>query len=400
MLLKSDISNIVTLQQNSFKSKKYGIVRELISRLTEYNYGLLVITGIKNCGKSTLLFQLIKEKFTDALYINFDHPRLFNFDQNDLFKLDEIINEFGSKILFFDEVQKLKEWKNYVRQKLDEGFRVVVTGSDNTFLNNEMDSGFTGLNISRELFPFSFNEFCRFYTIEKDSDAVVRYMNNGGFPGYLATNSEEYLNQLFDDLVVREIAMRFGVRDLRAFKRLGIHLLSNVGKFITGNQLKTHLGIKTTSTVMEYLSYLEVGYLFYYVPKFSYSIRKQQINPRKVYAIDTGLINANSASFSDSTEQLLENMVFLHFRKQVSELYYYSAKYHCDFIVMRKNRIEGIVQVCAELKQDNLENELNGIFEAMDFFELREGTIVTMNQTDRFEKDGKVVEVVPFYSFD
>ena len=66
---------------------------------------------------------------------------------------------------------------------------------------------------------------------------------------------------------------------------------------------------------------------------------------------------------------------------------------------MKKNRVESVIQVCAELKQDNLEKELNGVFEAMEFFDLQEGTIVTKNQTDRFEKDGKVVEIVPFYAF-
>ncbi len=123
------------------------------------------------------------------------------------------------------------------------------------------------------------------------------------------------------------------------------------------------------------------------------------INPRKVYAIDTGLITANSASFEDATGQLLENIVFLHLRKQIQELYYYADNYNCDFVVMKKNMVEKAIQVCTELKQDNLESELNGVFEAMEFFDLSEGTIVTMNQTDRFEKNGKVVNVVPFHLF-
>lgn len=399
MLLKSDILRIVNQQQITFNNRIYGISRELIKNVTTDNFRLLIISGINNSGKTTLLFQLFQEKFADAIYINFAHPRFYNLDANDLFKLDEIIAKKGNKILFFDDVQKLKEWKNYVHQKLDEGFQVIVTGSDTGILENNMDSGFTGLNRVKELFPFSFDEFCKFCNIEKDGEAVVKYLKGGGFPGYLVTNSEEYLNQFFDDLLVRGIATKYGVRDLRAFKRLAIHLLSNVGKYITGNQLKSYLGIKTTSTVMEYLNYLESAYLFFYVPKFSYSVRKQMINPRKVYAIDTGLIAANSSSFEDLTGSLLENIVFLQLRKHVQEVYYYTDNYHCDFVVMIKNRAEKVVQVCAELKQDNLENELNGVFEAMEFFELKEGIIITMNQTDRFERNGKVVQVIPFYSF-
>lgn len=399
MLLKSDILNIVNFQQKAFENRNVGLIRELLDNMYIDNFRLLVISGIQNSGKSTLLYQLFKEKFTDALYINFEHPRFYNFDQNDLFKLDEIIEEKGNRTLFFDEVQKLKEWNSYVSQKLAEGFQIVITGADVSILNNEVEFEFSELNYTKELFPFSFDEFCAFYTIEKNEDSVVKYLKNGGFPGYLTSNSEEYLNQLFDDLLIRRIAVRSGIRDLRAFKRLAIHLLSNVGNLITGNQLKTLLGIKTTSTVIEYLTYLESAYLFFYVPKFSYSVRKQMINPRKVYAVDTGLITANSASFDDSTEQLLENIVFLHLRTQATELYYYADNYSCDFVVMTKNRVEKAIQVCTELKQDNLENELNGLFEAMDFFDLSEGTIVTMNQTDRFEKNRKVVNVVPFHLF-
>jgi predicted AAA+ superfamily ATPase len=396
MLLKSDILKIINLQQNAFIERDYGFSRELLSSITDNYFRLLTISGIKSSGKSTLLFQLFKEKFTDGLYINFEHPRFYNFDSNDLFKLDEIIDEKASKVLLFDEVEKLSGWNNYVRQKLEEGFQVVITGSNTSILQNELGSEFSGLNVRKELFPFSFNEFCSFHSMEKTAEAVFKYLQMGGFP---KIHSEEFLNQLFDDLLIREIAMRSGIRDLRAFKRLAIHLLSNIGKRITGNQLKQFLGIKTTSTVIDYLSVLEAGYLFFYLPKFSYSARKQMINPRKVYAIDTGLVTANSASFDESTEQLLENMVFLHLRKQEPELYYFTEQFNCDFVVTKRNRVEQAIQVCAELKQDNLENELNGLFEAMNFFDLPKGTVVTLNQTDRFERDGRVVQVIPFHEF-
>ncbi len=399
MLLLSDILKTIEVQQNTFTSKKIKVRRELIDSIPDEYFRLLIITGIRNSGKSTLLFQLYKEKFGDALYINFEHPRFYNFDSNDLFKLDEIIEAKKSRILFFDEIQSFNDWNNYVRQKIDEGFQVVIASSDTSVLHSDIDAGFTGLNISKELFPFSFNEYCSNYAIEKNSETVVEYMQNGGFPGFIEAQSDEFLVQLFDNLLIREIAVRNKIRDLRALKRMAIHLLSNIGSLITGNQLKQLLGIKTTSTVIDYLSAFEVGYLFFFVPRFSYSVRKQSINPRKVYAIDTGLVLTNSGALTNSTDCLLENMVFLHLRKKVSELYYYSEKFDCDFVVMNRNRVEQVIQVCEELKQDNLATELNGLYEAMDFFEMTEGTLVTMNQTDRFERNGKVITVVPFYEF-
>lgn len=399
MFLKTDILDIVNRQQKVFISENKNYLRELCTIIIDDYFQLLVISGIRNSGKTSLLSQLQKEKFKDALYLNFEHPQFYNFDENDLYKLDEIIKESGNKVLFFDEIQQFSGWKNYVLQKLDEGYKVVVTASDTTLFNNQIDLAFTGLSKNIELFPLSFNEYCGFYGYEKDTESVLSYIKRGGFASNLRSNSEDYLNHLFDDFVVREIAMRFGVRDLRGFKRLSIHLLSNVGRFITGNQLRSLLGIKTTSTVMEYLSYLEAGYLFYYLPKFSYSIRKQMVNPRKVYAIDTGLIYANSVSFEESSELLLENMVFMHLRRKAFEICYFADNFMCDFVVQRKDKVEQAIQVCFELKQDNLDAELNGLFEAMEFFDLQEGTVVTLNQSDRFEKNGKVVNVLSFQNF-
>lgn len=399
MILKSVLFNIINSQQKLFFNKEEGVKRELIVDFEDDNKQLVVVNGIKRTGKSTFLYQLYKQKFQDVFYINFEHPGLYDFDQNDFFKLDEIIKAFGNKVLFFDEITEFKGWQSYVRQKLDEGFNVILTASNSEVLNNEAAINLTGRYITKDLLPFSFDEFCNYYKIEKDEEAVLAYMQNGGFPANQKTTNSEYLSQLFDDIVVREIGLRSGIRDLKSFKRLAMHLLLNVGKLITGNQLKNILGIKTTSTTVDYLAYLEFGFLMFYLPKFSYSTRKQMINPRKVYVVDTGFVAANTFSIEGKIEQLLENLVFLKLRNRYSELYYFKETHTCDFVAFGKERAICAIQVCSSLQQDNLEKELNGLFEAMDFFEFSRGTLVSMNQTDRFERDGKVVEVVPFYNF-
>ncbi len=399
MILKSVLFNIINSQQKLFFSREIGVEREINIDFEDENTQLIVINGIKRTGKSSFLFQLYKQNFQDVFYINFEHPGLYDFDQNDFFKLDEIITATGNSVLFFDEITEQKGWHSYVRQKLDEGFRVILTASNSEILNNEWALNLTGRYITKDLLPFSFDEFCTNYTIEKDEDAVLNYMKNGGFPAKQNTTNSDYLSQLFDDIVVREIGLRFGVRDLKSFKRLAIYLLLNVGELITGNQLKNTLGIKTTSTAVDYLSYLEAGFLMHYLPKFSYSTRKQMVNPRKVYVIDTGFVAASTFSVEGKVEQLLENLVFLKLRNLYTELYYFSEKNTCDFVAFGKDQVLEVVQVCSDLQQDNLEKELNGLYEAMDFFEFSRGTLVTMNQTDRFEKDGKVVDVVPFYAY-
>jgi len=399
MILKSILLDTISLQQKYFYNKKLGLRRVIKKEILEPINQLVVVNGIKRIGKTSFLYQLHEEYFRDVFYINFEHPGLYDFDKNDLFKLDEIITELGNNILFFDEIANLPGWHDYVVQKIEEGYKVVLTASNTEVLNNKPELNLAGRQLIIDLFPFSLQEFCAYYKIEINREALTKYIKKGGMPENLDLNGDDFLSRLFDDIIVREIGLRFGVRDLKSFKRLAIHLLLNVSKLITGNQLKNLLGIKTTSTVMDYLSFLEAGFLMHYVPKFSYSYRKQMINPRKVYVVDTGFITATIFSDKGRAEQLLENLVFLSLRRKYKELNYFVEKYHCDFIVFNKNQAIKAVQVCCSLQQDNLDKELNGLYEAMDFFEFTESTLVTMNQTDKFVKDGKTINVVSFDMF-
>lgn len=346
-----------------------------------------------------MLHQLLKEKHPDAYYVNFEDPRLYDFELNDFTRLDEVIEEQGTEVLFFDEIQVIDGWERYVRQKLDEGFKLVITGSNALLLSSELGSKLTGRHITKELFPFSWKEFCEFRVLDSSGDALKEYMQIGGFPEYVKTEDDDILHQLFEDILVRDIAVRFGVRDVKTLQRLALYLVSNVGNLVTGNKLRSLFGIGATSTVMEYFSYLEQTWLMHFIPKFSYSVRKQSVNPRKVYAIDTGLINVNSKSFSGDFGRILENLVFLHLRRNFKEIYYLSEKGECDFVTFEQGNVQEVVQVCYELNPDNLDRELNGLFEALSFFELEQGFIITQSQTDRFEKDGKVAKVIPCHQF-
>jgi predicted AAA+ superfamily ATPase len=135
------------------------------------------------------------------------------------------------------------------------------------------------------------------------------------------------------------------------------------------------------------------------VPKFSYSLKQQIINPRKVYAIDTGFVNANSASFTDDYGHIFENLVFLHLRRHYNDIFYFTEKGECDFIVFKKGKIKYCIQACYELNQDNLERETRGLFEALDYFNLTEGSLVTLRQTDSITRNGKTVYIVSAHTF-
>lgn len=132
------------------------------------------------------------------------------------------------------------------------------------------------------------------------------------------------------------------------------------------------------------------------MPKFSYSLKAQSINPRKVYVIDAGMMKAASISFTKDAGRLLENQVYWELRRKGKELYYFNETgYECDFIVMEKNKVEQVIQVCHELTPENTTREQRGLHEAMKFFNTANGLIITHNQADAYIQDGKRVEILP-----
>ena len=395
MILKSTLSNVLKAQKSNLKKLDLGLTRDTLPTLPDLTSHALIVSGIRRCGKSTLLYQLLTEKYPDAVYLNFEDTRLYDFEANDFNRLDDLITESQSRVLFFDEIQIIENWERYIRQKLDEGFKTVITGSNASLLSKELGTKLTGRHITKELFPFSYNEFNSFKKLKPSDSSVQSYLEIGGFPEYVKSETEEILHHLFEDILIRDIAVRYGVRDVKTLQRLALYLISNVGKLITGNRLKSLFEIGSTSTVMDYLSHLESTYLFHFVPKFSYSLRKQLVNPRKLYAIDTGMIKVNSGSFSNDFGRKFENLIFLHLRRQFKEIYYFAETGECDFVVFEKGAATQVIQVCYELNPDNMDRELNGLFEAMEHFNFTDGQIVTMNQTDKFERNGRVANIVP-----
>jgi predicted AAA+ superfamily ATPase len=399
MVLKSVLKEVAEAQKENLLKLNTGLRRHKLDNMPELTSHALVISGIRRCGKSTLLHQLLKQRYQNGFYLNFEDPRLYELELNDFTRLDEVIAERESAALLFDEIQVVEGWERYIRQKLDEDFEIIVTGSNASLLSSELGTKLTGRHITKELFPFSWKEFCEFKSTEPSEELLRNYMETGGFPEYVKSENEDILHQLFEDILVRDIAVRYGVRDVKTLKRLALFLISNVGNLVTGNKMRSLFGIGATSTVMEYFSYLEHTWLLHFIPKFSYSVRKQSINPRKVYAIDTGLVNVNSKSFSGDYGRILENLVYLHLRRKHKEIYYFSEKGECDFVTVDNEEAAELVQVCYELTPDNLDRELNGLFEALAFFEKEEGFIITQSQTDRFERNGKVVKVLPCHHY-
>jgi len=400
MVLEAVIEHVVEQQKMRFATRNIGLKRELVPATQSLSSHALIISGVRRCGKSTLLMQMIKElDDTSVFFLNFESPQLYEFTLLDFARLDNIIARKEAKILFFDELQLVEGWEMYVRQKLDEGFQVVITGSNASLLGKELGTRLTGRHITQELFPFSYTEFLAFRQLSPCTESLARYMQTGGFPEFVKNGDEEQIATLFDDILIRDIVTRYGIKDIKSLHRLANYLISNIGNRISATKLKQPLSIGATSTVLSWFSHLELSYLVSFLPMFSHSTKAQLINPRKVYAIDLGLVNVISNTLTEDVGRKLENLVFLHLRRKYTELYYFDEKGECDFVVMKNGAVVELVQVCYELTPDNVQRELNGLIKAMRFFKQQKARIVTFSNSDHIEEDGYKIDVIPAYAY-
>lgn len=400
MILESVIAYIVEQQKIRFTSRDTGLKRELVPATKSLSSHALIISGVRRCGKSTLLMQMMNVMDNEPkLFLNFESPQLYDFSLLDFSRLDNIIAQQGARILFFDELQLVQGWEMYVRQKLDEGFKVIITGSNASLLSKELGTRLTGRHISQELFPFSYSEFLSFRDLTPSAESLKTYMQTGGFPEFVKTGDEEQLAALFDDVLIRDIVTRYGIKDIKSLHRLASYLFSNIGNRITATKLKQPLSIGATSTILSWFSHLELSYLVSFLPMFSHSTKAQLINPRKVYAIDLGLVNVISNTMTEDLGRKLENLIFLHLRRRFTELYYFDEKGECDFVAMKNGVVTELVQVCYELTPDNLKRELNGLLQAMRFFNLKKATLVTFSGIDLIKEDTYEIAVIPAYKY-
>lgn len=399
MILKQVISEVIEHQSGLLEGKSLGIKRYDLESLKLYDSFVLVISGVRRCGKSTFLKQILKSRFKQVLFLNFEDPRLSGFELSDFAKIDELTKESQPEVMAFDEIQNVSEWEKYIRTKQDEGQQIIVTGSNASLLSKEFGTRLTGRYISRELFPFSYPEYLQFAGLEANAESLSGYLDNGGFPEYLKTRDEEVLFRLMDDIIYRDIAVRYGLKQHQTLRQLAIYLISNSGKYYSQNSLKNLFEIGSVRSVSDYVAWLEDSYLLFSMPKFSFSLKKQIYNPKKVYCVDTGLASVNSLSMSKDYGRKLENLIFLHLRKNCKTVFYYSEKNECDFIVVQKGQPTKAIQVCYQLTTDNLSRELKGLEEAMNELKLENGLIITHDQEDSFEVNGKFVRAIPAWKY-
>ncbi len=397
MIPEDRIKEIAIIQEKDFLSQEKGVARDLLDKIDVNVPRAIIISGIRRCGKSTLLKQLV-QKAGECNFFNFEDNRANGFDLNDLERLDHVFEEIhpGMGCYYFDEIQVVPEWERFVRGKLDQGKKFVITGSNASLLSRELGTKLTGRHLTYELFPFSYSEVLRMKGRSPSLSTFNEYVERGGFPEYTLSGTQDILQQLFRDIIARDIVVRYRLRNSSLVQSLAAYLLSNVGFEYSYSGLAKTFGI-TTKSIAEYVSYFESSYMLFTVPMFSYSYKKTVYNAKKVYAIDPGFINANTLSFTDNKGSLLENIVFLQLRRmhKSDSIYYYKGKRECDFIVVDRKKPVQAIQVCYKLTGDNMQREIDGVKEAMDVLKVKNGLILTMDQKDKFGE----IDVIPAWKW-
>lgn len=399
MIRQEEIALVINSQRETFLKQDTGFTRDALVDIPIADSFATIITGIRRCGKSTLLLQLLRRDYQDAIYLNFDDIRLSGFEISDFMRLHREIEKRKINVLFFDEIQIVKGWEQYINQLLRENYKVFITGSNASMLSIELGTHLTGRHLSMELFPFSYWEFIKFKTLENGENAILDYLNLGGIPEYIKTGISVVLNALVDDILMRDIAVRHAIRDITSLRQLTTFLITNIGNLISANKLVGMFDIKSPATFLEYFSFLQDAYLLEFVPISNHSLKVQARNPKKVYIMDMGLYTENSISISDNMGRRLENLIFLHLRRKYKHIFYYKDKGECDFITMEKNTVKEAIQVCLTINDENFDREFNGLLGAMQNLGLKEGYIVTLNQSDLFEKEDMTIKMLPVHDF-
>jgi uncharacterized protein len=391
-----------------------------------------VVVGMRRSGKTWFCYQQMQQLMADGvekkriLYINFEDERLLPFSTSDF---QELLDTYYRKYpalkqedcyLFLDEVHRIEGWDRFVRRVLDtEQLSVVITGSSSRLLGTEIATALRGRSVSTEIFPFSWNEFLRFHGVDPKSRSLGsrtrarleklagRFLETGGFPEVQNLDVDlrrQVLRNYVDVVILRDVVERHGITNVAALRAVIRHILSAPATRFSVNRFYNSLrsqGISATKNALYgFLQHLVDAYLLFEAPLHTRSEHVRRVNPRKVYVIDPGLLEAMSLRLTEDRCALLENTVYMHLRRSGHhpEHYVTARGTEVDFVVLPEGRgARHLVQACWDLSDPATRTrEMDALKDAMRELRIRSATIVTW--LDEHDAGGNV-RIVPAWKW-
>lgn len=393
-----------------------------------------VVIGMRRSGKTWFCYQQMQDLMDNGLekerllYFNFEDERLLPFSAQDFqFVIETYYRKFPafkSKrcYLFLDEVQRIEGWDMFVRRVLDtEQLSVCVTGSSSKLLSTEIATSLRGRSVTTEIFPLSFKEFLGYRKVSLRSgrrfgsktkamlqNMIDQYLKIGGFPEVQVFDDElrrEVLRNYLDVVILRDVVERHSIRHTLALRALIRHVVNAPATRFSVNKFYHSLrsqGISCTkNNLYDFMEYLSDSFLLYQVPIYSSSEAIRRVNPKKVYVVDSGILGSMSRHIMPDRGALLENLIFMHLRKQglFPEYYVTGNGAEVDFLVYAENRNKPrLIQVCWDISDSATKRrEVHALKSAMKELGLSKGTIVTW--LDEEDISDKRIKIVPAWKW-
>lgn len=349
---------------------KLLLLKDLVVRDAQFPNApnkIKVAIGMRRVGKTYFLYQEILKKINDGidrtsiLYINFEDDRLLPLTEQKLAKLVDAFyslypeNHDRKCYFFFDEIQNVENWHTVIRRLHDtKNAEIFLTGSSAKLLSKEIATNLRGRSLAIEIWPYSFAEFLRAKNViidrslyDKRTEDTLRqlflgYLTTGGFPEVVAYDPDirnKTLQEYLDVVIYRDIIERHQARNPALIKHMILSMIHNVSKPFAVNRLFNSLksqGYQTGKELLyEYADHIEDAYLLFPCALYDKSIRKSLMNPKKIYAIDPGMVRALTLDYENDLGRLFENIVYLDLKRSESKINYYftSERYEIDFLV-------------------------------------------------------------------
>ncbi len=403
------LEDVALDQFDNFVKKESGTERDIDFGKYLKTKQIVVISGIRRAGKSTLLRQFSK-KLKDFYYINFEDERLVDFTVEDFNNLMIAWKKnWESNNILIDEIQNVEKWELFVARLKAEGYKVFITGSNSKLLSSEFSTRLTGRYLMIKLYPFSFKELLTFKNTKfsKITSSVKanllklfdEYLVEGGFPDYIAYKDPEFLETVYKDIIYKDIIVRLKIRWVKRFRQFTNFLFANFTKEVNYSSIAKTLKIKSANSVMDYIEALEESYLIFELFRYDYSQEEQFRSGKKIYIIDNGMRKQIAFYFSEDRGRFLENMVFIELKRRGKEVFYFKGKNECDFIVREREKIVEAIQVCNNLNELNENREIAGLVAAINAFKLKEGIILTENQEEERVIDDVKIKIIPAWKW-
>lgn len=430
MNLRNIFQSIIALHQEEIPLS----LHERSLQLPLNKQRIVTVTGVRRCGKSSLLHLTINRLLASGvdkeqiLYIGFDDERLANMDVSDF---DEILQVYrlmypdrplSSVYMFFDEIQIVKGWELFVLRVYKSYCKnVYVTGSTAQMLSGEMSSALRGWPDEYTEYPLSFKEFIAFKGVKANryteegaalmANMFKSYLLTGGFPQAVLANVEtervKLLQAYFNTMLFRDMIEHYNISASPSVVRYFLkRVFNNITKPSSVNNIYNDLksqGLKLSKdSLYQWLDYTCNIFLLHKVPKYSKSIIKQSTSLSKYYVVDFALAKSVLLPQSEEKGKALENAVYMHLARHLNEneqIYYFNEGAECDFVIANDEGVKELIQVCWELDEFNTPRECGGLCAASAATGCKKASIVTCNQAQSIHYGDLQINVVAAWDF-